>query len=418
MKKLTSLFTVFFAVIAFALAACGGSSTSSGPVNLTFWYTEGTNEAPAILKIVSNFNSSHSNIHVTAQYVDFNSAHDKFATAAAAGSGAPDVIRTDIAWTSEFAKKGYLLNLDGKVGDTADFLPAALAYNQYNGHLYGLPEVTDFLAMYYNKALLQKAGITTPPATMDQLQSDLKTLTTGNQYGFATSGSSYFALPFIFADGGGMISDDAKQILVNNSGAVSGLNRLLTILNTDKTAQPLDLQNGYNNMDTGFKSGQVAIIFNGPWQATDLMSGSAFQGANAANFGVAPVPTGTAGDVPRSPVGGQNYSIYAGSAHTDAAVTFLNYLDSTQSQIAVATANGTLPTRQSAYQDSTVLANPVIKDFQPILSTGKSRPVNPIGGQLFGPFDKDIQNALAGKQSAQDALNQVAKDWQTLISQS
>ncbi|HKD75155.1 MAG TPA: extracellular solute-binding protein, partial [Ktedonobacterales bacterium] len=108
MKRLNSLGFSFFAVVALLLAACGGSS-SGGKVTLTFWYSENTTEQPAILKIVNNFNNSQTNIHVNAQYVDFNSLHDKFATAAKATSGAPDVVRTDIAWTSEFAKDGYLL---------------------------------------------------------------------------------------------------------------------------------------------------------------------------------------------------------------------------------------------------------------------------------------------------------------------
>jgi arabinogalactan oligomer / maltooligosaccharide transport system substrate-binding protein len=415
MKRLNSLGFSVFAVVALLLAACGGSS-SGGKVTLTFWYTENTTEQPAILKIVNNFNTSHPNIHVNAQYVDFNSLHDKFATAAKSTSGAPDVLRTDIAWTSEFAKDGYLLQLDGKVGDTSDFLPAPLAYNKYNGHLWGLPEVTDFVAMYYNKALLQQAGIDAPPATMDDLRADAKKLTNaGNQqYGFANEGSSYFLLPFIFAYGGGMISDDAKTVYVNDSQSVSGFSQLLGMIQ-DGSVQPIDFKNGYNNADEGFKSGKVAIIFNGPWQAVDLMSGSAFSGSNASNFGVAAIPTGPAGDVPRSPTGGQNYSIYAGTAHPSESVTFLNYLDSAQSQTSVALANGTLPTRQSAYTDQ-VKANKVISAFQPLLSSAKSRPVNPVGGQLFTAFDSDIQNALSGKESAQDALNKVAQDWQPLLS--
>ncbi len=416
MKRRNSLAFSLFAVIALLLAACAGGSSSGGKVTLTFWYTENTTEQPAILKIINNFNTSHPNIHVNAQYVDLNSLHDKFAAAARAGSNAPDVLRTDVVWTSEFAKDSYLLQLDGKVGDTGDFLPAPLAYNKYNGHLWGVPEVTDFVAMYYNKALLQQAGISAPPATMDDLRTDARLLTnTGEQqYGFATEGSSYFLLPFIFAYGGGMISDDAKTVYVNDAQSVAGFNQLINMIQ-DGSVQPIDFKNGYNNADEGFKSGKVAIIFNGPWQAADLMSGSAFSGANAANFGVAAIPTGPAGDVPRSPTGGQNYSIYAGTAHPDEAVTFLNYLDSTQSQIAVATANGTLPTRSSAYTDQ-VKANKVISAFQPILNTAKSRPVNPVGGQLFTAFDSDIQNALTGQESAQDALNKVAQDWQPLLS--
>ncbi|MBA3822781.1 MAG: extracellular solute-binding protein [Ktedonobacterales bacterium] len=416
MKQRNTIFAVVLTLATLLLAACGSSSSSGGggspSGNVTFWYTEGKTEEPAILKIVSDFNAANPKIKVTAQYVDFNSAHDKFATAAKAGSGAPDVIRTDIAWTSEFAKNGYLLDLTNKItGGTSDFLPAPLAYNQYNGKLYGVPEVTDFLVLYYNKAL-----VPTPPTTLDQLRTMAKSLTdkAKGQYGFATEGGSYFVTPWLFADGGGLVSDDGKTIFVNSAGSVSGFQRLLD-LNKDGSLQPIDFKNGYTNSNEGFKSGKVAMLFNGPWQASDLVTGSAFAGANAANFGVAAIPTGTAGDVPRSPTGGQNYSVYAGSSAPEAAVAFLNYLDSAQSQIAVATANGTLPARQSAYADPGVIANKTIAAFKPLLTSAKSRPVNPNAGSIFTAFDADIQNALTGKDTSQGALDKVAKDWAPLF---
>jgi arabinogalactan oligomer / maltooligosaccharide transport system substrate-binding protein len=415
MKQRNTIFAVALTLATLLLAACGGSSSSGGGSpsgNLTFWYTEGKTEEPAILKIVSDFNATHPKIHVTAQYVDFNSAHDKFTTAAKAGSGAPDIIRTDIAWTSEFAKDGYLLDLTNKIdGGTGDFLPAPLAYNEYNGKLWGVPEVTDFLVLYYNKAL-----VPTPPTTLDELRTMAKTLTDKGkgQYGFATEGGSYFVTPWLFADGGGLVSDDGKTIFVNNAQSVSGFQRLLDLVK-DGSVLPIDFKNGYTNADEGFKSGKVAMIFNGPWQASDLVSGSAFTGANAANFGVAAIPTGTAGDVPRSPTGGQNYSIYAGTSSPAAAVVFLNYLDSTQSQIAVATANGTLPTRNAAYADAGVTSNKTIAAFKPLLTSAKSRPVNPNAGTIFTAFDADIQNALTGKDTAQNALDNVAKDWAPLF---
>ncbi|GCE14606.1 extracellular solute-binding protein [Tengunoibacter tsumagoiensis] len=417
-QRLAPIFAVFTILAMLFLSACGGDTKSSGPVQLTFWYNEGKNEEAAVLKVVNDFNTSHPNIHVKAEYIDFNSEHDKFVTAAAGGSGAPDIIRIQPAWTSELAKKGFLLNLDGKIDGVDDFLPSVMSYGKYNGGLYSLPEVTDFLAMCYNKDLLQKAGIANPPTTFDELRADLKKLTNAqqNKYGFATSGGSWFVLPFIYAYGGDQISNDESKIYINQPASVTGFSSLVDILNKDKTAQPLDLTNGYNNMNTGFKNGDVAIIFQGPWQVTDLLTGPAFQGSNSGNFGVAPIPVASAGDVPRSPIGGQSHAIYAGTAHPAEALEFLNYFDSKDSLAAIAKANGTLPARQSAYTPE-VLQNPVVKAFNPLISTGKNVPINPVSPQLNTPLDKDIQNALAGKQDPADALNQVATDWKPLINQ-
>jgi arabinogalactan oligomer/maltooligosaccharide transport system substrate-binding protein len=409
MKRSYQIGIMVLAMAAMLVAACGSSTTTV--VKLTFWYTQGASEAPALLKIVSAFNASHPTIQVSAQYVDFSTAHDKFASAARAGVGAPDVVRTDVSWTAEFVQNGFLYGLDSKIkGGTGDFLPAALAYGIVNGHLYSVPDVTDFLVLYYNKTL-----VATPPITLDDLRTAAQaaTNTANNQYGFATPGSSYYLTPFIYADGGDLISNDGKTISVNDAQSVAGLQRVLTMMQ-DGSVLPIDFTNGYTNMVNGFKNGTVAMIVDNVSDAATLLSGSAFAGSNASNLGIAAFPTGTAGDIPRATNGGKSYAVYAGSNHPNEAITFLNYLTTAQSQSAIATANGTLPTRISAYT-AAVLGNSVVAAAQPLLGTAKARPVNPKITQLFGIFDTDLQGALSGQMAAQDALNKVAQDWATAL---
>lgn len=403
------------------LTACGGSTGSStptsGPVTLTYWYTEGTSETPVILSLINQFQQQNPNIKINAQLVPFGDAQSKFATAAQAGK-APDVLRSDVGWATQFASLRYLLPIDSYVNqsDLADYLPSALNYDKYNGKLYGLPQVTDFLALMYNKAVLAKAGITTPPATMADFEADaLKIVQTkAAKYGFETSGASYFALPFLWAFGGGMVGTDGKTILVNNASSVAGLQFLLKFQNQDKVMpSKVDFNNGYNNMTNDFKAGTTGMIFQGPWQASDILTGSAFT-SNPSNLGIAGIPTGPGGAT-GSPTGGQTYVIYAGTAHPAEAYKFISFMSSTSSQITIAKANHTLPTRTSAYQDPGVSADPVISGYYSVRAVARNRPIIPAGGQLFTDFDPNIQAALAGAKSPTDALNAVAVKWQTLI---
>jgi arabinogalactan oligomer/maltooligosaccharide transport system substrate-binding protein len=107
--------------------------------------------------------------------------------------------------------------------------------------------------------------------------------------------------------------------------------------------------------------------------------------------------------------------IYAGTKHPAEAAKFVQFMSSTSSQVAIAKANHTLPTRQSAYTDSSVASDPVISGFYAIRKTAVSRPVIPQGGELFNDFDPNIQAALLGQKSAADALNAVAQKWQALL---
>jgi len=409
-------------LLAFVMVGCGGSSGGGGttptaaPVTLTYWYTEGTSETPVIQQLIQQFEQQNPNIKITAEYKPFGQTQAAFSTAAQAGK-APDILRSDVGWVTQFASLRYLLPIDQYVSqsDLSDYLSAPLSYDKYNGHIYGLPQVTDFLALLYNKAELKKAGITSAPATMTDFEAAAKKIVSAHaaKYGFETSGGSYFVLPFLWAFNGGMI-DPSNNILVNNSGSVAGLSFLLKLQNTDKvTPSKVDFTNGYTNMVNDLKGGQTAMIFDGPWEVSNILTGTAFTG-NTSNLGIAGIPTGPDGKT-GSPVGGQSYVIYAGTPHPAEAYKFISFMSSTASQVAIAKANHTLPTRNSAYQDSAVSSDPVISAFHAIQNTAVARPAIPQGGSLFNDFDPNIQAALSGAKSPSAALDAVAAAWKKLL---
>ena len=103
-------------------------------------------------------------------------------------------------------------------------MSAPLVYDEYKGDLYGLPQVANFLALLYNQTELKKAGITRPPATMEKFKNDAVEIVRSNAatYGFEFGGTSYFALPFLFAWGGGTFDQNNNNILVNRTGIGRG----------------------------------------------------------------------------------------------------------------------------------------------------------------------------------------------------
>ena len=102
---------------------------------------------------------------------------------------------------SEFASLGYLYDLDGTdlAADKGDFLTAPLGSTMFNGKMYGVPQVTDSLALMYNKALLAKAGITAAPKTWDELKAAAATIKEkAGVDGVYLNPGGYFMLPFIY----------------------------------------------------------------------------------------------------------------------------------------------------------------------------------------------------------------------------
>lgn len=408
------------------LVSCGSPSTHT--VTLTYWYTESPAETSVILQLIQQFQQRNPTIKINAVNNQFISTQTAFITATQTqASNAPDVLRADVGWVTQFASQGYLLNLDSYVSqsDRSDYQSfplryaplnyTPLNYDTYNGSLYGLPQVTDFLALLYNKAEIRKAHIPSSPATMADFETDAMKVVQSKAatYGFETTGTSYYVLPFLWAFGGGMF-DKHNHILVNSPESVAGLNFLLGLQNNPNKVMPpkVDFSNGYNNMVNDFKSGQTAMIFDGPWEVSNILTGTAFIGNNR-NLGIAAVPMGYTGHR-GSPVGGQSYVISARTRYPKEAYKFISFMSSTARQVAIADANYTLPTRQSAYLDPTVSNDWAIKAFYDIGYTAVARPAIPQSGYWFDSFDPNIGAALDGAKSPIDALQAVADAWKQL----
>lgn len=412
----------FAAAGALALGACGGGGGSGGTEvkkdtsqasgTVTFWDTsDATNEAPTFKALIKKFTDSHPNIKVTYVNVPFSEAQEKFRTAAQGNSGAPDVLRSEVAWTPDFASQGYLSDLTAAIGDTSDYLPIPLSSNQWEGKLYGIPQVTDAPALLYNKAYLQKAGVDVPSSWNEVTESapKIKAANSGLTAALFLQSGGYFSLPFIYSEGGDLLDVDQKKITINSPEAAKGVQDAVDLVKSG-AAKTDTTSDSYNNMMKAFKDGKVAMIINGPWSIADIKTGKAF--SEPTNIGIATTPTGSSGKS-GSPVGGHNYVIYSQTKVQDAAAEFIKYMDSAESQAFVSKQLGLLPTRKSAYDQPDVQGNPVVTAFKDVLEKATARPWIPEGGGLFAALDQEYPKALSGKESAQDALNNVAKAWKS-----
>jgi len=391
-------------------AAATASVRSSKAVTLTFWQTMNTEETATLKALVDKFEASHSSIKVNMVYVPFDQRDAKFTAAAQAGQ-APDVMRAEIADVASWAAQGFLADLTKKVSaaDKADYLPSAFAYDNFNGKVWGIPQVTDAPALLYNKKMFKAAGLKNPPATMAQLASACAKF--GKGKGLFIRGDSYFIQPWIWAYGGDLLNYGKKQILIANKGSVAGLTAYVKLFHSKCAFPDKDFSNDYGNMQTAFKNGQVAMIVNGPWSTADVLSGPAFK--SSSNLGVAPVPKGPAGQ--GSPVGGHSWVIGRNSSNVDEAYTFIQWLSQAAQQAQFAAKNNLLPTRKSAYKDPDVRRNRIIVDFLTQMKVARARPVTPQGGQIYADFGPNMQKALNGSSSAQAALDATAKAWQSKL---
>ncbi|MDX8051354.1 extracellular solute-binding protein [Lentzea sp. BCCO 10_0798] len=409
----TTLVTAMATGVALVLTACGsgGSSSNSGSDSgeVTFWDTSGPNESPVFKKIAEGC-ATKDGYKVKVETQAFDGALNNYKTAAQGGQG-PDVFRAEVAWVPSLAKLSYVADLSDTdlAKDTSDFLEAPLGSTKYEGKTYAVPQVTDSLALLYNKKKLADAGVE-PPKTWDELKAAAAKL--GGEKSFFLNNDAYYALPFIYGEGGDLVDASAKKIVVNSPQNVKALETAKGLLDAKAATTALDATNSYSNMQAAFTSGEAAMVINGPWAVADYLKGAAF--TDKANLGIAPVPGPSAGKG-SAPVGGHDYVIRQGTKAKQSSIKFIQCMASVESQATIAKELGLLPTRKSAYQNADVKANEVVAAFEPVTKVAHERPWIPEGGELFDPLKIGYADFLAGKKDAKTALDDVAKAYKEKV---
>ena len=165
--------------IASAAALVLGGTLSAEAQEIKFWTLsfDNPNVGKAFEKIIKDFEAA--NPGMTVKLEPRSTDEHKSALRVASGSDqAPDIyfMWAGLGLGGEFIKSGLALPMDKyytqyKWDD--EFIGPALSFSkQYSGGRYGVPYTFRGEALYYNKALFEKAGITSLPKTYEELVAD------------------------------------------------------------------------------------------------------------------------------------------------------------------------------------------------------------------------------------------------------
>lgn len=406
------------AALAVSLAACGSSgsgSNTSAPAGgssvdpskvtgtVTWWDTSDAKaEAPTYQGVVADFQAKYPNVKVNYVNVPFADAQNKIKNAFSTGTDAPDVIRSEVAWTPELASLHYLVPLDGTpaLQNADDYLPNPVAATKYDGKTYAAPQVTDTMALFYNKKMFADAGITAAPTSVDELKADSALIKQkSGKTGFYLRGDdAYWTLSFLYGEGGDLVDATNKTVTIDNPAGIKAFKTMKDLV--DSGAAKTSVTDGWTNMMSAFQSGDTAMMINGPWAlATVNTGGGAF--ADKSNLGIAVVLAGSAGQ--GAPQGGHSYAVYAGSKNISASELFVQYMSSAEVQAKLTKALGVLPTRKSVWAQPDIASIDSVKFFKDAIDKAHQRPWIPEGGTLFAPLVTEYTAMLAGKESPETA---------------
>ncbi len=190
-KARTAAIAALGAGVVLAAAACssGGSSTASGgasgaassasgPVTLTFW--NNATPGPGLVywqNTVKQFEAAHPGVTIKMQNIQNESYDGKIQTALASNT-APDIFfQRGGGKMQAMVNAGQLQALTLSADDKTN-IGAGAPVDSINGTVYGIPLDANPEGIYYSKDLFTKAGITTTPTTIPELEADVAKLKT------------------------------------------------------------------------------------------------------------------------------------------------------------------------------------------------------------------------------------------------
>jgi multiple sugar transport system substrate-binding protein len=184
--KFSKLFAFILVPISAALLSGCGAEEKAVPykVNLEVWGVfDDSNVYSDVFSKYRDLNKSHVG-EVSYRKMSEDTYQDDLIRAFAEGRG-PDIFMIRNAWMPLFSNliapaPEYQTN-EKEFGEA--FVDVVVDDSFIDGKIYAAPLSVDSLALYYNKDIFDAAGITSPPATWDDLMLDAKLLNVVDPYG-------------------------------------------------------------------------------------------------------------------------------------------------------------------------------------------------------------------------------------------
>src|SRR5574344_1381713 len=203
--------------------------TNKTVIKFTSW---GSESEIAILKpILSEFEKENPDIKVELVHIPQN--YFQKLQLLFASNLAPDVLFINNLYLPIYANANVLEEITPNDINFKDFYPKSLQTLSYNNKLYAVPRDVSNLVIYYNKDIFDKYKVPYPTKnwTFKDFLSTAQKLTkdTNNDgkidiFGISFEEDLLFYIPYLMSDGGGVLSDDLKTMIINSKQSQKGLN--------------------------------------------------------------------------------------------------------------------------------------------------------------------------------------------------
>ena len=392
-----------------AMLVISGSVSAATQINALFM-TQAAYSENDIRAMTSDFEKQHPDVKVNLEFVPYEALHDKIVAARGAGGNGYDVVLFDAIWPAEFSRFDLLQDVSSRIAadEREKIFPGAMNTVVYQGKTLGMPWILDTKYLYYNKAMLDKAGIKTPPASRQQVMDDAKVLKDKGivKYPLVWSWSQAEALvcdyTTLVSGFGGSFYQNGK-LDFSTPASLKAVTLMKTSLDQG-LSNPASREYLEEDVRKAFSNGDAAFALN--WTYMYNMANDPKQSKVAGDVGIVPAP-GDTPDKPGAVNGSMGLGIAKASQHPEEAWQYIHYLTSQPVQDKYAKLS--LPVWKASYQDPAVAKGQesLIAAADKSLNVMLSRPETADYSRLSNTLQQQLQSVLQGKATPDVALKAV-----------
>ncbi|MFP7444752.1 ABC transporter substrate-binding protein [Bacillus infantis] len=428
MKKGIALLISVFLLLGVLAGCSGGESaqaekTKDGKVVIDFWTFWGSEtRRPIIEKIIDDYNGSQDKVFVKHTYLPWGDIWTKNLASVAAGNPA-DVIINDINTVGQRAEAKQVEDLSKYMdeGFKDQFYPHLWDTVLYEDKPYAVPFNTDTRLLFYNKTAFKEAGLdpNKPPSTWAELEEyaeklDVKNGKTYDRVGYYPLWGSIGAGSWMISADGGKNFIDNGELKINTPKKVEALEWVLKWQDRlgESNVQALKAEFG-SEQSNPFIAGKVAM-----WVDVGTFYTQIRDYGQDMDFGVAPIPAYEEGAENWSDGGGFVAEVPKGSSNPEEAMDFIKYLTGPEAQKYWAMENfDNVASIEGADAAAEELEGKDKEVYEATIKNLEDTQLFPIPVEYpdyLSRVNPQIDNALLGKQSPEEALEKAEKDVEKL----
>lgn len=263
----------------------------------------------------------------------------------AAGDPA-DVFYVDSSQFLNLQNEGVLAPVGDQLEDVDDFYEPLRETFSVDGELYCPPKDFSILALQYNEAMFDEAGLE-PPTTWEELAETAEALTTDDHVGLVVAPELARLGVFLHGAGGSVLTDDETSN-ITSPASIEGLEFIERMFAEGWADVPSNLDAGWSG--EAFGQERAAMTIEGNW-----IIGAMSNEFPDVTYGAAPLPAGSAGNP--AYVFTVCYGVAADSDDVDGAADLVNYITQRDQMLDFTRDFPVIPSRESA-REEWIDANP------------------------------------------------------------